>query len=100
MLFQSRPRGSDAVAEVAADYSFTERGHFDAPGYPKMFFIEQNYSEDPTNWWAPNRAASAAMLRSSGFSILANPDPEVFLCRRGERGPFVEAAYPAKSVAR
>ena len=37
------------------------------------------------------------MLRSSGFDILANPDPEVFLCRRTTRGPFVEAAYPARS---
>ena len=100
LLFQSMQRGSDAVAEVAADYPFTEQGHFDAPGYPKMHFIERDYSADPTNWWAPNRAASAAMLRSSGFSILANPDPEVFLCRRAARGPFVEAAYPARSVAR
>ena len=100
LLFQSMQRGSDQVAEVAADYPFAEQGHFDAPGYPKMHFIERDYSADPTNWWAPNRAASAAMLRSSGFEILANPDPEVFLCRKGARGPFVEAAYPARGVAR
>ena len=93
-------RGSDDVAEVAADYPFTEAAHFDAPGYPKMHFIERDYSADPTNWWAPNRAASAAMLRSSGFDILANPDPEVFLCRRAGRGPFVEAAYPMKAPTR
>ena len=100
LLFQSMQRGSDQVAEVAADYPFAEQGHFDAPGYPKMHFIERDYSADPTNWWAPNRACSGAMLRSSGFEILANPDPEVFLCRRAERGPFVEAAYPAKGLVR
>ena len=64
-----------------------------------MHFIERDYAADPTNWWAPNRACSAAMLRSSGFDVLANPDPEVFLCRRAPRGPFVEAAYPARAVA-
>ena len=99
LLFQSMQRGSEAVDAVAPDYPFTASDHFDAPGYPKMHFIERDYSADPTNWWAPNRACSAAMLRSSGFDILANPDPEVFLCRRGARGPFVEAAYPARGLA-
>ena len=79
LLFQSMQRGSDEVAAVAAAYPYTA---------------------DPTNGWAPNRACSAAMLRSSGFALLANPDPEVFLCRRAARGPFVEAAYPARGPAR
>ena len=100
MLFQSLQRGSDDVAPVAPDYDFWDKDHFDAPGYPKMHFIEHRYSGDPTNWWAPNLACSAAMLRSSGFDILANPDPEVFLCRRGARGDFVQAAYPSKGAAR
>ncbi len=82
------------------DYDFWDTAQFDTPGYPKMHFIEHRYSGDPTNWWAPNRACSAAMLRSSGFDILANPDPEVFLCRRGTRGDFAEAAYPSRGVAR
>ncbi len=100
MLFQSLQRGSDQVAPVAPDYDFWELEQFDAPGYPKMHFIEHRYSGDPTNWWAPNRACSAAMLRSSGFDILANPDPEVFLCRRGTRGDFAEAAYPSRGLVR
>ena len=33
-----------------------ETEHFDEPGYPKMHFIEHRYADDPTNWWAPNRA--------------------------------------------
>ena len=100
MLFQSLQRGSNDVAPVAPDYDFWDQSHFEAPGYPKMHFIENRYAGDPTNWWAPNLACSAAMLRSSGFDILANPEPEVFLCRRGTRGDFAEAAYPSKGTAR
>ena len=100
MLFQSLQRGSNDVAPVAPDYDFWDQAHFDAPGYPKMHFIEHRYAGDPTNWWAPNLACSAAMLRSSGFDILANPEPEVFLCRRGTRGDFAEAAYPSKGAVR
>ena len=100
MLFQSLQRGSNDVAAVAPDYDFWDQAHFYAPGYPKMHFIEKCYAGDPTNWWAPNLACSAAMLRSSGFEILANPDPEVFLCRRGTRGDFAEAAYPSKGAVR
>ena len=100
MLFQSLQRGSNDVAAVAPDYDFWDQAHFDATGYPKMHFIEKSYAGDPTNWWAPNLACSAAMLRSSGFEILANPDPEVFLCRRGTRGDFAEAAYPSKGAVR
>ncbi len=100
MLFQSLQRGSDEIDAVAPDYAFWDAGHFDAPGYPKMHFIEHDYAGDPTNWWAPNRACSAAMLRSSGFDIVANPEPEVFLCRRGSRGAFAEAAYPTRGPVR
>jgi tRNA (mo5U34)-methyltransferase len=100
MLFQSLQRGSDEIDPVAPDYAFWDAGHFDAPGYPKMHFIEHDYAGDPTNWWAPNRACSAAMLRSSGFDIVANPEPEVFLCRRGTRGAFAEAAYPTRGPVR
>ncbi len=100
MLFQSLQRGSNEIDPVAPDYAFWDAGHFDAPGYPKMHFIEHDYAGDPTNWWAPNRACSAAMLRSSGFDIVANPEPEVFLCRRGTRGAFAEAAYPTRGPVR
>ncbi len=96
LLFQSLQRGSDAIEPVAPDCDFWQVEQFERPGYPKMHFIEESYAGDPTNWWAPNRACSAAMLRSAGFAILGNPDSEVFLCRRGARGKWVEAAYPAR----
>ena len=49
-----------------------------------MYFIEKRYAGDPTNWWIPNRACVEAMLRSAGFTILAHPEREVFVCRRRE----------------
>ena len=52
---------------------------------------------DPSNWWVPNRACVESMLRSAGFEVRANPEPEVFVC--GYR-PFPKetqaAAYAAK----
>jgi tRNA (mo5U34)-methyltransferase len=81
MLFQSMQRGSREVAEVAGDYEFFEDSHFARPGYPKAYFVEHRYSHDETNWWIPNRACAEAMLRSSGFSIEAQPEREVYLCR-------------------
>jgi tRNA (mo5U34)-methyltransferase len=96
LLFQSMQRGSDAVHPVAADYPFEVEDHFDAPGYPKLHFIEHQYAHDWTNWWAPNAACSAAMLRSAGFEIVEHPESEVFLCRRGERPTEAGPVYPAR----
>ena len=99
LVFQSLQRGSDAIEPVEPDYAFWDSAHFDAPGYPKMHFIEHSYSGDNTNWWAPNRACSAAMLRSAGFAIIDNPESEVFVCRRSERpDPRYGAVYPARGI--
>jgi tRNA (mo5U34)-methyltransferase len=102
MLFQSMQRGSREVLAVDADYDFNAEAPFDEPGYPKMHFIEQRYSHDETNWWVPNRACVEAMLRSSGFSIEAQPEAEVYLCRWQPirvppDGPH--CVYPAKDFA-
>lgn len=86
LVFQSMQRGSDDVAAVAPDYPFSETDVFGQPGYPRLHFVEQNYSGDPTNWWVPNRACSAAMLRSAGFEIVATPECEIFICRRTNGG--------------
>jgi tRNA (mo5U34)-methyltransferase len=80
-VFQSMLRGSDGVAELADDYPFSETAVFDQPEYPKMHFVEKDYSGDPTNWWIPNRACAEAVLRSAGFRIESVPEPEVFVCR-------------------
>jgi tRNA (mo5U34)-methyltransferase len=94
LVFQSMQRGSDEIEPLEGDYPFTEVEVFDRPGFPKLHFIERRYAGDPTNWWAPNRACSEAMLRSAGFAILARPEEEVFICRRQELPGGSRAVYP------
>jgi tRNA (mo5U34)-methyltransferase len=84
LVFQSMQRGSTEVAALAEDYPFSEERVFDQPGYPKLAFVEHSYAGDPTNWWIPNRACVEAMLRASGFTITAHPEPEVYVCSRRE----------------
>jgi tRNA (mo5U34)-methyltransferase len=96
LAFQSMQRGDEAVEPVAANYSFSEAGHFDRPGYPKLHFVEREYADDWTNWWVPNRACAEAMLRSAGFEIVAHPEAEVYLCRRCEPPYGFGAVYPAR----
>jgi tRNA (mo5U34)-methyltransferase len=96
LIYQSMQRGSVEEAPVRADYSFFEQDHFDEPGYPKLHFIEHEYAGDWTNWWAPNAACSAAMLRSAGFTILERPEEEVFVCGMAERPKPWGAVYPAR----
>lgn len=85
LVFQSILRGDDGVDAVADDYPFSETSVFEKPAFPKLHFIEKSYSGDGTNWWIPNRACAEAMLRSSGFEIMSNPEKEVFICRKGKR---------------
>jgi len=96
LLFQSMQRGSSEIEQVREDYDFFEDKHFNRPGYPKLHFIENDYAGDWTNWWAPNAACSAAMLRSAGFEILQQPEEEVFICRSVARPKPAGAVYPAK----
>jgi tRNA (mo5U34)-methyltransferase len=81
LVFQSLLRGSDDAGYLAPDYPFVETEIFRRPDFPCMYFIEQSYSGDQTNWWIPNRACAEAMLRSAGFQIVAHPEQEVFVCR-------------------
>ncbi|MCL4767264.1 MAG: TIGR04290 family methyltransferase [Hyphomicrobiaceae bacterium] len=96
LVYQSMQRGSAEAAPVEPDYGFWATDHFDHPGYPKLHFIEHAYSGDQTNWWAPNRACSEAMLRSAGFAIAAHPEDEIFICRRLAAPAGVGAVYPAR----
>jgi tRNA (mo5U34)-methyltransferase len=83
LIFQSMQRGCDQVGPVNPDYDFWQTDIFQRSDFPQMYFIEHRYSDDPTNWWIPNRACTEAMLRSSGFQITVHPEPEVYICRRG-----------------
>jgi tRNA (mo5U34)-methyltransferase len=97
MVFQTLQRGGDEVMAVAEDYPFSERAVFEAEGYPRLHFIEHSYAGDPTNWWAPNRAAVEALLRSAGFAIVGRPEEETYLCRRVARAEDgYGAVYPTR----
>jgi tRNA (mo5U34)-methyltransferase len=97
LVFQSLQRGSAQAVDIAADYGFGETAHFDDPDYPKLHFIEHRYANDPTNWWAPNRACTEAMLRSAGFAILSRPEDETYLCRKARRPDAMYGpVYPAQ----
>ena len=80
LVFQSMLRGGPGAAAVAADYPITERGIFEDPRFPAMYFLEHSYAGDPTNWWVPNEAGMEAMLRSAGLRIEAHPSGEVYFC--------------------
>ena len=99
LIFQSMQRGSDALPDVASDYEFWDVDAFHDAGYPKLHFSEHCYAHDNTNWWAQNRACSAAMLRSAGFRIEANPEEETFICHRVDRpDPRYGPVYPAQGA--
>jgi tRNA (mo5U34)-methyltransferase len=100
MLFECMLRGSMQARLFERDYHFYQREMFDDPSYPKMHFIEHRYAGDETNWWTPNKSCMEAMLRSAGFSILANPIPEVWLCQPDARPDGAGPVYPSRGGPR
>jgi tRNA (mo5U34)-methyltransferase len=102
LLFQSMQRGSKHALELDEDYEFAETSIFFESSFPKLHFIERQYSHDWTNWWVPNRACTEAMLRSAGFAIDKRIEEEVYLCRVAER-PYAKfgpaTVYPAREAA-
>jgi tRNA (mo5U34)-methyltransferase len=97
-IFQSMQRGSDDAEPVNENYHFWQTDIFERPDFPRMYFIEKKYANDPTNWWIPNRACTEAMLRSAGFKTLSHPEHEVFICRWNETNDEPRAVYPAKNL--
>jgi tRNA (mo5U34)-methyltransferase len=93
MIFQTLTHGDrDAVANTDGT-DFNSRERLSETGWPRMAFIETDFSGDLTNWWIPNRAGVLAMLASAGFRVVAEPGDEIFLCHydpdvvRGWRDP-------------
>jgi tRNA (mo5U34)-methyltransferase len=80
LVFQTMIRGSQDVSLWDEDYPFWNKDVFLHPDFPAMYFIEKSYSNDPTNWWIPNRGAVESMLRSSGLEILQHPESETWIC--------------------
>ena len=86
LVFQSMLRGSTEVVRVADDYDFNNTAPFEHRSFPCMYFVEQRYAGDASNWWIPNAPCAEAMLRSAGFRVTARPDPEVFVCEAAADG--------------
>ncbi len=80
LIFQTMVRGSETARQWKEDYPFWTKNIFSDPDFPAMYFIEKSYSNDPTNWWIPNRGAVEAMLRSSGLRIVDHPESETWIC--------------------
>ena len=80
LIFQTMVRGSETAKTYAENYHFWNKEIFKDPEFPQMYFIEQRYADDPTNWWIPNVSACEAMLRSSGLEIEAHPEVETWVC--------------------
>ncbi len=90
MLFQCMQRGEEEVPALGENYDFFNTAIFEQRSFPKVYFVEERYAGDPSNWFIPNKAAVEAMLRSAGFVIRANPEREVYLVERGTRHPMAE----------
>jgi tRNA (mo5U34)-methyltransferase len=80
LIFQTMVRGSELAATYQTNYHFWNKEIFKDPNFPLMYFIEHEYSNDPTNWWIPNASACEAMLRSSGLEIVSRPETETWVC--------------------
>jgi tRNA (mo5U34)-methyltransferase len=81
LVFQTMIRGSEEARSWEENYNFWEKSIFSDPDFPRAYFIENSYAEDPTNWWIPNSSAAEAMLRSSGLEIVAHPETEIWICQ-------------------
>ena len=79
LVFQSLQIPGEEVEEDTHDKGFGDRELFHRRGWPKMAFIEHRFSGDPTNWWAPNRAAVHALFRSTGLRLREDLGHEMYL---------------------
>jgi len=92
IYLQSVIRGQPSRGElkVLDDYPGDERDVFNHEEFPRMFFIEKKYSNDPTNWWFPNESGMLAILRSAGLELVARPSEEVFVSRPARTKPVIK----------
>jgi tRNA (mo5U34)-methyltransferase len=100
LVTQSLLRGSPENMNVPPDFPFWEQEVFERNEFPRMYFVENRFANDPTNWWIPNRACFEAMLRSAGFEILDHPEDEVFICRHREVTGPLNYAKELKEITR
>ena len=80
MLLQTMTMPGEDVWWPPESIELGERELMTLDGWPKMAFIERYLEDDPTNWWAPNHACVEAMTRAAGFTVVARPGHEIYLC--------------------
>jgi tRNA (mo5U34)-methyltransferase len=90
LIFQTMLRGSQNERQWRSNYHFWDKTVFEDEDFPRMYFIEREYANDPTNWFIPNRGAAEASLRSTGLEIVAHPEAETWVCvpaqvKRGDK---------------
>ena len=100
MVFQSLSAPCEDIAAVPVDLDLSDRSMLCKRDWPFLAFIEHNLAGDPTNWWAPNRAAMEAMIRSSGLRIVERPGHEMYVCEpdpdaHAPKAPWVKSQYRA-----
>jgi tRNA (mo5U34)-methyltransferase len=93
MVFQTLTMPGDEIYENTHGFGLNERAAMLEPGWPKLAFIEHELALDPTNWWAPNRAAIEALLRSSGMRVTTAPGDEIYLCEPNAEWPSSVATW-------
>ncbi len=81
LVFQTLTMPGAETFQDQADIDLLDRNCMIQSGWPKMAFIEKKLAGDPTNWWAPNHGAIEAMLRSCGFTVIARPAHETYICK-------------------
>ena len=81
MMFQSMTMPGSSTANVPDDLPLDGRRAMLDESWPKMSFIERRVAGDESNWWAPNATCVEAMLRSSGFEVMARPEHEFYWCK-------------------
>jgi tRNA (mo5U34)-methyltransferase len=87
MVLQTMTMPGGESSDASDDLDLDARANLLEPGWPKMAFIEQRLDRDPTNWWVPNHACVEALLRASGFDVLARIEDESWLCEARARKP-------------
>jgi tRNA (mo5U34)-methyltransferase len=80
MILQTLTMPGDEVFSAPESIELDERALLRQPFWPAMAFIERCLEGDPTNWWAPNHACVEALVRAAGFTIIARPGHEIYLC--------------------
>jgi tRNA (mo5U34)-methyltransferase len=86
LVVQSLVAHGEPVLLPPPDLELAERAPLLRPGWPRLSFIERRFAGDPSNWWVPNEACLAAMVRSAGMRVLSAPLEEFLLCAPDPEG--------------